>query len=202
MACGKIFRSEAAWDSHERSRKHLKAVDALKRQMEQEHEDLGLDAGTEGREEGDEDEGLGQEEEEEEDMYAATEEPPAAFEKSLPEPDVEEHEPSLPTSKGKGKKGKSRVTRAPSPEVTTKTDKRPRKRDVVISDVFADAEPPSAESANGTPEPEEQDLKLGPTKREKRRAKEAAKKAAAENKIAESVVRGHMDPMMTTGHSH
>ena len=29
VACGKSFRSEAAWDSHERSKKHLKAVEAL-----------------------------------------------------------------------------------------------------------------------------------------------------------------------------
>ena len=27
VACDKSFRSEAAWNSHERSRKHLKAVD-------------------------------------------------------------------------------------------------------------------------------------------------------------------------------
>lgn len=43
VACGKTFRSEAAWDSHERSRKHLKAVEELKRQMREESEELGLE---------------------------------------------------------------------------------------------------------------------------------------------------------------
>ncbi|KAI0833753.1 DnaJ domain-containing protein [Trametes gibbosa] len=43
VACGKRFRSEAAWDSHERSKKHMKAVEALKRQMADENEELGLD---------------------------------------------------------------------------------------------------------------------------------------------------------------
>nr|VWO97047.1 Uncharacterized protein [Ganoderma boninense] len=43
VACGKSFRSEPAWDSHERSRKHLKAVEALKREMEHENEELALE---------------------------------------------------------------------------------------------------------------------------------------------------------------
>ncbi|KAH9838779.1 uncharacterized protein C8Q71DRAFT_752827 [Rhodofomes roseus] len=52
VACGKSFRSEAAWDSHERSRKHLKAVDELKRHMKEEGEELGLDG--DGEEQNDE----------------------------------------------------------------------------------------------------------------------------------------------------
>lgn len=39
VACGKMFRSEAAWDSHERSKKHMKEVERLRREME-EDEDL------------------------------------------------------------------------------------------------------------------------------------------------------------------
>jgi DnaJ family protein A protein 5 len=42
VACGKSFRSEAAWDSHERSKKHLKAVERLAREMAEEDETLGL----------------------------------------------------------------------------------------------------------------------------------------------------------------
>lgn len=42
VACGKSFRSEAAWDSHERSKKHLKEVERLKREMELEDEDIDL----------------------------------------------------------------------------------------------------------------------------------------------------------------
>ncbi|KAG8806759.1 hypothetical protein FRC17_004823 [Serendipita sp. 399] len=42
VACGKSFRSEAAWMSHERSRKHLKEVERLQREMLKEHAELGL----------------------------------------------------------------------------------------------------------------------------------------------------------------
>ena len=42
VACGKTFRSEAAWDSHERSKKHMQAVDRLKRAMQEEDEEFGL----------------------------------------------------------------------------------------------------------------------------------------------------------------
>ncbi|TCD62894.1 hypothetical protein EIP91_006251 [Steccherinum ochraceum] len=42
VACGKSFRSEAAWDSHERSKKHLQAVERLKQEMMAENEELDL----------------------------------------------------------------------------------------------------------------------------------------------------------------
>jgi len=38
VACGKTFRSEAAWDSHERSKRHMKEVEMLRREMEDEEE--------------------------------------------------------------------------------------------------------------------------------------------------------------------
>lgn len=47
VACRKTFRSEAAWDSHERSKKHMKEVENLRREMEEEDEDLELDAEVE-----------------------------------------------------------------------------------------------------------------------------------------------------------
>ncbi|KAF8962691.1 hypothetical protein BDZ97DRAFT_1823537 [Flammula alnicola] len=43
VACRKTFRSEAAWDSHERSKRHMKEVEKLRREMEEEDEDLELD---------------------------------------------------------------------------------------------------------------------------------------------------------------
>ncbi|KAL0580009.1 hypothetical protein V5O48_002012 [Marasmius crinis-equi] len=43
VACGKTFRSEAAWDSHERSKKHMKEVERLRREMEHENAELGLE---------------------------------------------------------------------------------------------------------------------------------------------------------------
>ena len=42
VACGKPFKSEAAWNSHERSKKHIKNVEVLRRQMEEEAMQLGL----------------------------------------------------------------------------------------------------------------------------------------------------------------
>jgi len=42
VACGKSFKSEAAWDSHERSKRHIKNVEALRRQMQEEGIELDL----------------------------------------------------------------------------------------------------------------------------------------------------------------
>jgi len=46
VACGKSFRSEAAWDSHERSKKHMKEVERLKKEMGLEDDELGLAGDT------------------------------------------------------------------------------------------------------------------------------------------------------------
>ncbi|KAL4242766.1 Multifunctional chaperone and stress response protein [Abortiporus biennis] len=50
VACNKRFRSEAQWDSHERSRKHMQAVEKLKKEMEEEDELFGLGEEEESRE--------------------------------------------------------------------------------------------------------------------------------------------------------
>jgi DnaJ homolog subfamily A member 5 len=42
IACNKTFRSEAAWNGHERSKKHLRAVEQLKREMQDEEQELEL----------------------------------------------------------------------------------------------------------------------------------------------------------------
>lgn len=52
VACGKSFKSEAAWDSHERSKKHMKEVERLKREIMKENEELGLS--SKGWDDGDE----------------------------------------------------------------------------------------------------------------------------------------------------
>jgi len=44
VVCGKSFKSEAAWNSHERSKKHIKNVEVLRRQMEEEGTEFGLPA--------------------------------------------------------------------------------------------------------------------------------------------------------------
>lgn len=42
VACTKSFRSEAAWNSHERSKKHLKEIERLRREMEEDDEEMEL----------------------------------------------------------------------------------------------------------------------------------------------------------------
>lgn len=42
VPCGKSFKSEAAWNSHERSKKHIKSVEVLRLQMAEEAIQLGL----------------------------------------------------------------------------------------------------------------------------------------------------------------
>jgi DnaJ family protein A protein 5 len=44
VVCSKIFKSEKQYEAHERSKKHIKAVEQLKREMKKENKDLALDA--------------------------------------------------------------------------------------------------------------------------------------------------------------
>jgi DnaJ family protein A protein 5 len=46
VACNKRFKSEKQFESHERSKKHIKAVQDLRRQMKKETTNLDLDATT------------------------------------------------------------------------------------------------------------------------------------------------------------
>ncbi|ORY27689.1 hypothetical protein BCR39DRAFT_537986 [Naematelia encephala] len=43
VACSKVFMSEASWANHERSKKHKQAVWRLRKEMQEEDADLGLD---------------------------------------------------------------------------------------------------------------------------------------------------------------
>jgi DnaJ family protein A protein 5 len=43
VACNKTFKSEAQWDAHERSKKHQKAIQSLKRKMQKDNAHLDLD---------------------------------------------------------------------------------------------------------------------------------------------------------------
>ncbi|RPD54290.1 DnaJ-domain-containing protein [Lentinus tigrinus ALCF2SS1-7] len=192
VACGKSFRSEAAWDSHERSKKHMKAVEVLKRQMEQENEELGLgDEGVRLDEEEEPVDGDGQEipphsSEDEDGSTAPVEEheeelngvPAALHQKSSGEPERESDEDLLPASRAKRKKGKSKPARPLSPEALSKSERRSRKRggDIGLEHPNGD----NLDSGVATPLPETEEREgRGPSKKEKRRAKEAAKKATA-----------------------
>ncbi|CAE7082403.1 unnamed protein product [Rhizoctonia solani] len=92
VACGKSFQTEASWLSHERSKKHMKEVEKLKRQMQEENAELGLDDEQNGVE---------------------SEEPPTPVSDDLEEPET----PVATTKKSKKKKKKARATVQPEPTV-------------------------------------------------------------------------------------
>ncbi|TGZ83132.1 DnaJ-domain-containing protein [Ascodesmis nigricans] len=50
IVCGKTFKSKNQMDAHEKSKKHTKAVQQLKRQMMKEHKEFNLDRDVRGRE--------------------------------------------------------------------------------------------------------------------------------------------------------
>lgn len=203
VACGKTFRSEAAWDSHERSKKHMQAVERLRREMMEEDEELGLDGAGAGEDKGEEDE-------DEEEFADANEElppPPEAEEDVAPAkvdetPVVEEEdeEEEGVRSKSKKKKAKKQVRplSPPLPELLSKSQRRARVRRPASPDHLAEAvdalhlgEPASGEqnsNGDGASTPAEKD-KPEVSKRDKRRAREAAKKAKEEREATTSLVR-------------
>ncbi|KAF7327557.1 hypothetical protein MKEN_00334700 [Mycena kentingensis (nom. inval.)] len=145
VVCGKSFRSEAAWDSHERSKKHLKEVERLKREMLADDEELGL-----GEEDEELDPGL---------VISPTlpEEDSAPTSESIPADAVGDTE-ALPVNTGKKKK-KPKATAKSDSELLTKTEKIARN----LSNVEAEAD------SERDPEP------AAPTKRELRKARQAKK---------------------------
>lgn len=164
VACGKTFRSEAAWDSHERSRKHLKAVEELKRQMREESEELGLGEDDGSIDKGDGDAGSDEVAEEppetpafseadaatggSDDEQGATDSEDNADvpgrevkkESNSPQsqsPALEDDKDDRFSSKPKRKKGKQ--PRTASPEVTTKSQRRARTLEEPSRELASDA---------------------------------------------------------------
>ncbi|KAI0667800.1 DnaJ domain-containing protein [Trametes maxima] len=182
VACGKSFRSEAAWDSHERSKKHLKAVEELKWQMEVENDELGL-----GAEEADNDgSGLPGSESDQGEGTVAEREAPVEKTSSRAEPNTVEngdegnnpdHEEARPL-KSRKKKPSKKASRAPSPTVEPRSTRRSRRRDVSALDPSVnDTKETLENTASSVQHPDDDDKKQVPSKKEKRRAREAAKKA-------------------------
>ncbi|KAJ7650445.1 hypothetical protein FB45DRAFT_887971 [Roridomyces roridus] len=120
VVCGKSFWSEAAWDSHERSKKHLREVERLKREMLQDNIELGL----------------GEEEEAEEEIAPPPASPPPISREPSP-PAQDDEEPHLrPNTKKKKTKGDLASTTSSEP--LTKTERMARSL----------AEPDSGEERN------------------------------------------------------
>ncbi|EJD06489.1 DnaJ-domain-containing protein [Fomitiporia mediterranea MF3/22] len=193
VACRKTFRSEAAWDSHARSKKHLKQMEALRQEMLAEEEELGLaDAQTDPNE-------LDEREADEEDAATAAEsdtveEPPTsprsdtpvAKEETTPDISISTH-PTAPDSgsdsdsddvhlKSRKKKGRKAAVKEdlpkPKPLDASFAGDRDNRDDVEEAEPDTDAH--------------QDPLKPELSKKEKRRAREAAKKARAEAEAADT----------------
>jgi len=158
VVCNKTFRSEAAWNSHERSKKHLKEVEKLRLEMEEEDEELGL---------GEEEDGLG------EDADGAVLEGDAGEEVHPP------RTPSPTSTITESEFRSSRSTPAPLADdigqvrESEQADKGPA-NDEIPGTPQSDTEEPSPAPIEPKEEKAEQ-----PTKREKRKARQAKKEAEA-----------------------
>ncbi|KAF7316968.1 hypothetical protein HMN09_00431200 [Mycena chlorophos] len=161
VVCGKSFWSEAAWDSHERSKKHLREVERLKREMLDDDEEFGL-GGENGHGEAVVPE------------VPRTPSPPhevAAVDRS-----PSDDEPAAQTRPKKKKQKKTAP--ATESEPLTKTEK------LALNMANAEESNPQVEDADQGPI-----NAAAPTKREMRKARQAKKADAAET--ASKEVRGH-----------
>ena len=190
VACGKTFRSEASWNSHERSKKHMQAVERLKREMLDEDETLGLDVEQVSDEDEDEDEGDGDGEGEDEgegngeiaeiDLKSRTSMEALRVSTQDNPPDIREYdsseEISLPRHRRKKEKNQPRDESA---EVRTKTEKKLKARNLGVhpgetSEPLSGTETIALDEDSEARKLEADQPQL--SKREKRRAREAAKK--------------------------
>lgn len=216
VACGKTFRSEAAWDSHERSKKHMKEVDRLRREMAEDEEELGLgDAEPElldlepDSEGGEAEDAMVPPESEISDRETDTDaDPPAAGatetpftvpkeaeetpKESVPAPAAESEldEDTDPPVRVKGKKGKA--TKGALPEPLTKTEKKSKSRSIPMPNIeqpdsLAEVSTEAdTPTASVTADPLQSEL----SKREKRKLREA-KKALEGDKASKQVLSFH-----------
>lgn len=184
VICNKIFRSEAAWDSHERSKKHLKEVERLHRRMLEENEALGLEGNPEDLdlnsiEGGDDDAAV---EVAPEPSRSAS--PSIEFSTEVPETleDIGElprrnlsSEPAQPTEKRYSKKisGSKESTLEPM----SKTERRAMRRNQRSGSEEGTPEPNGVDE--GQPEEDIVSQTLEPSKRNKRRVRQAKKAEAA-----------------------
>ncbi|KAH9999223.1 DnaJ domain-containing protein [Russula compacta] len=181
IACNKTFRSEAAWNSHERSKKHLRAVGQLKREMQ--NEEVELDLGQDDDETADG--GVkGGEDPEDQDTAEAdatvddSGDKEATPDREMPAPIPKKEEDAIEGEEfvlrlGTQQRTNQRV-RTPSPSLTPPVPKTSRKGQS------------SYDARNGGDDAVREDNDAGAasstkggslSKREKRRAREAVKKA-------------------------
>ena len=188
VACRKTFRSEAAWDSHERSKKHMKEVEKLRREMEDEDEDLGLDTVVAQPDEDAPDEDANVPDQSDQETPLETRSPSP----SQPPPSW----PAAPDTSLRAKESSDIGINSVDPIVPDDATRRKKKSRRPIVDDISEANPRALLDDDGTrpspvPDTESNDA-TEPSKRDKRRARQAKKEATAAN--GDVSVRGHLLP--------
>jgi DnaJ homolog subfamily A member 5 len=182
VVCDKTFRSEAAWEAHERSKRHIREVERLQQEMIAEEEMLAIDAEDTYAYVADVTAGGSDETSEVDGGDRAT--PPSASDEDVDhnlqigaidgshteEPEEQtlgEKEKHEPQPERKGRKAKNVLLTHSQPEPLSKSERR-----------AAELAEVARETADGGDnlEPVSPPIQA-PSKREKRRAREAAKKA-------------------------
>jgi len=164
VVCAKAFRSEAAWNSHERSKKHLREVERLKRQMLDEDVEFGLDGEKEDEALRDEEDNESQENPPRSSFLAVARSPSPPIPHATSPPDC-----TTGGEEDRNKQKQSRRTGGPaSLEPVTETEKNAR--------TLAD------EDTVGVPDVDVLGMRTQTelTKREKRRARQVKKAEASE----------------------
>lgn len=187
VACGKTFRSEASWSSHERSKKHMQAVNELRRQMLDDEETLELGASL--ADDGDE---------------ILTAEGVFLPSRVLPEPNISdkkatENAENLPQEDRTPTRQKKKTDPRPSSPNITETERQGKGRLLnkqIDDDIATDTPRLQEQIARGDMSEPQDESKAASynsgntvqmSKRDKRRAREAAKKTKAESEDAKLV---------------
>lgn len=184
VACRKSFRSEAAWNSHERSKKHLKEVERLKLEMEQEDEDFGLDAdvGADGDDVAVDEEDDDRDDDTEQLSDAEVVSDPQNGEDAISKaPRSQLTEPSLPATEPATSEDLSANMRNLSLDQDDDVeDHMPKRKRKTVKRQVLDEDPPPKFEDNDTPldsgtESKAPGTPSEPSKRDKRRARQAKK---------------------------
>jgi DnaJ homolog subfamily A member 5 len=150
VACAKTFKSEAAWDSHERSRKHAKQVESLKREMQDDEEEFTPATTTE---------------EQDQQRGEPVVEPPSFH-------SMEEHSRGVDVKIDPGTTTSGEILPVESPANTGgEPDDEPQEQKILREQPEINLDKNSLDQSNGG----DDDAQTGTSKREKRQARQAKK---------------------------
>lgn len=194
VACGKTFRTEAAWNSHERSKKHMQAVERLKQEMREEDEFLEVES----RDHSEVEEAAmdGHKDNAETPTQTPPPSPPATAPLSEGTDrsrfDDREHSTNDGETSAKQKKSQKKQ-RAPSPELLTKTERRGKTLPPdILNELHVAAQDETISDDDKRVDGDDVPQSIGlsqqqMSKRDKRRARDAEKKAKDAAAEAKSV---------------